>query len=138
MSFVLFFINNEFEILPKVPNASYQIRIRDLSTYNIVAGPFNFTGNIATLPSSYNYTPGWYLFEVKSSNSCGNTNWTGWEVEFVDCTLGGSGGEMEYRIFPNPSSGTHSSASISRQAPVSFPRLPHLASLMELDYSRQQ
>ncbi len=99
-------INNEFEILPKIKNASYQIRIRDLSTFNIVAGPYNFNGNIATLPNSYNYTPGWYLFEVKSTNSCGTTNWTELEVEFVDCTLESGGGEMEYRIFPNPSSET--------------------------------
>ena len=27
-------------------------------------------------------------------------------MEFVDCTLEGGGGEMEYRIFPNPSSET--------------------------------
>lgn len=94
---------NEFEILPYVPNASYEVRIRDLTTYNIVAGPYNFTGRIATLPTDYNYTPGWYLFEVRGTNSCGTSNWTEWEVEFVDCTLGG-GGESEYRIYPNPSS----------------------------------
>ena len=99
-------INNEFEILPNVPDATYQVRIRSLSTNNIVAGPYNFTGNIATLPTNYNYTPGWYLFEVRGTNSCGTTNWSSWEVEFVDCTLGGGGGEMEYRVYPNPSSNT--------------------------------
>jgi len=93
---------NEFEILPYVPNASFEIRVRDLNTYNIVAGPYNFTGGIATLPTDYNYTPGWYLFEARGTNSCGTSNWTQWEVEFVDCTLGG--GESEYRVYPNPSS----------------------------------
>lgn len=96
---------NEFEILLYVPNASYEIRIRDLSTNNIVAGPYNFTGGIATLPTDYNYTPGWYLFEARGTNSCGASNdWTQWEVEFVDCTIGGGGGEYEYRVYPNPSS----------------------------------
>ncbi|WP_445735664.1 zinc-dependent metalloprotease [Mariniflexile sp.] len=96
--------DNEFEILPYVPNASYEVRIRDLTTYNIVAGPYNFIGRIATLPTDYNYTPGWYLFEARGTNSCGTSNWTQWEVEFVDCTLGGGGGETEYRVYPNPSS----------------------------------
>ena len=95
--------DNEFEILPYVPNASYEVRIRDLSTNSIVAGPFNFTGNIATLPTSYNYTPGWYLFETRGTNSCGTSSWNQWEVEFVDCSHGG-GGESEYIVSPNPSS----------------------------------
>ncbi|WP_225037281.1 zinc-dependent metalloprotease [Winogradskyella sp. SM1960] len=95
---------NEFEILPYVPDASYEVRIRDLSTNNIVAGPYNFTGGIATLPTNYNYTPGWYLFEAKGTNTCGVGSWTQWEVEFVDCTQGGGGGESEYRVYPNPSS----------------------------------
>ncbi|MBI6117260.1 zinc-dependent metalloprotease [Salegentibacter maritimus] len=94
---------NEFEILPYVPDSSYEIRIRDLSTYNIVAGPYNFTGNIANLPTNFNYSPGWYLFEVRGTNSCGVSSWIQREVEFVDCSVGG-GGELEYVVFPNPSS----------------------------------
>lgn len=95
--------NNEFEILPKTPNTSYEVRVRDFPNLNIVDGPYNFTGNIATLPNSYNYSPGWYIFEVRATNECGTTDWFGGEVEFVDCSIGGGG---EFRVYPNPSSET--------------------------------
>jgi len=98
--------NNEIEIISNIPDTSYDVRIRDLSTFNIVAGPYNFTGNISTLRTNYNYTTGWYLFEVRSANSCGTTNWIEREVEFVDCTIGEGGGQLEYIIYPNPSSET--------------------------------
>ncbi len=95
--------DNEFEILPRVPNTTYQVRVKNFPALNVIAGPYSFTGNIATLPTDYNYTPGWYIFEVKATNECGTTDWFGSEVEFVDCSTGGGG---EYRVYPNPTSET--------------------------------
>lgn len=38
------------------------------------------------------------------TNCKGQSEWFGFEVEFVDCTLGGGGEEFEYFAYPNPSS----------------------------------
>lgn len=103
--------DNKYYLYPSLPNnvgtVTHQIRIRKYPNLNIVYQPSQiFTGNQGTL--NYYPSPGWYLFEVKRTNSCGVSQWFGFEVEFVDCSLGGGGGEEEFEFlaYPNPSSET--------------------------------
>lgn len=100
--------NNKYYLSPNFSynsGVTHQIRIRKYPNLNIVYQPSqNYSGNEGTL--NYYPSPGWYLFEVRRTNSCGQSEWFGFEVEFVDCTLGGGGGgeESEYFAYPNPSS----------------------------------
>lgn len=94
---------NDYEILPKISGSNHQVRIKEYPSLNVVYTSYIKTGNLGTL--NYNPAPGWYVFEVRRTNSCGTTNWFGAEVEFVDCSQQGGGG-MEYRISPNPTSET--------------------------------
>lgn len=104
--------NNTYEIFPYIENTNHQIRIKSLPYMNIVyTSNFN-TGNTGTL--NYYPSPGWYLFEVRRSSSCGTSSWIGYEIEFVDCSNGGETGEG-YRIFPNPTSNTLTIAADSNE-----------------------
>jgi hypothetical protein len=64
----------------------------------VYSSSLNYSGDTGTL--NYTPLPGWYVFEVRRTNSCGTSDWFGYEVEFVDCSQGG--GESEYLVFPNP------------------------------------
>ncbi|MDY7396330.1 M4 family metallopeptidase [Aureibaculum sp. 2210JD6-5] len=93
---------NTYEISPKLSGSTYQMRLRKYPSLQIVYSPStNYSGNTGTF--NYTPTPGWYVFEVRRTNSCGTSDWFGFEVEFVDCTTGG-GGEGEYFVSPNPTS----------------------------------
>ncbi|MFC4722669.1 T9SS type A sorting domain-containing protein [Geojedonia litorea] len=95
---------NAYEILPHISGATHQFRLRQYPNLNIVYTSNTITGNTGTV--NYYPSPGWYVFEVARTNSCGTTDWFGTEVEFVDCSQQGGGGEMEFRISPNPTSET--------------------------------
>ncbi|WP_025665337.1 zinc metalloprotease [Aquimarina megaterium] len=83
---------NTYSIAPRLSGTTHQIRLRRYPNLSIVYSPStNYSGNSGTL--HYTPTPGWYLFEVRRTNSCGTTEWSGTEVEFVDCSNGGGGGE---------------------------------------------
>ncbi|MFD0862712.1 T9SS type A sorting domain-containing protein [Sungkyunkwania multivorans] len=107
---------NRYEFFPKLPDSRYQFRLRKYPNLNVVYTSPYYNGNLGTL--SYTPSPGWYLFEVRRTNSCGTSQWYGEEVEFVDCSNGNGGGEgegsdtgemksdmKEYSVHPNPSSG---------------------------------
>ncbi|GAA4275175.1 zinc-dependent metalloprotease family protein [Aquimarina gracilis] len=95
---------NEFEILPRIPNTSYQIRLLNWPALNVVyspSGTFSNTGTISYTP----YPQGFYVFEARAINSCGTGDWVGYEVEYTDCSQGPGGGGEEFAFYPNPSSG---------------------------------
>jgi hypothetical protein len=95
--------NSTYSISTSPSNVSTnQIRLKKYPNLNTVYAPAtNYSGTIGNM--NYTPTPGFYLFEVQFTNSCGISTWFGHEVEFVDCTQGGGGnGELEYSIYPNP------------------------------------
>lgn len=95
---------NYYNLYPKLDGTSHEIRLRKYPNLDIVYNSSTiFYGDEGT----FYYTPsaGWYLFEVRRTNSCGTSDWYGYEVEFVDCSQQG-GGESEYSIYPNPTSET--------------------------------
>lgn len=100
--------NNTYSISANLPNVTnHQIRLKKYPNLNVVYAPSStYSGTNGIM--NYTPSPGWYLLEVKLINSCGTSNWIGYEVEFVDCTQGGGGGgeegEMRYAVYPNPSS----------------------------------
>lgn len=94
---------NYYELFPKLDGTFHEIRLRKYPNLNIVySSSTNYYGDEGT----FYYTPsaGWYLFEVRRTNSCGTSDWFGYEVEFIDCSQQGGSGESEYSIYPNPSS----------------------------------
>lgn len=95
---------NTYEIFPK-SNATHQVRLKAYPSLNVIyTSGSGLTGDAGTL----NYTPsteGYYLFEVRRTNSCGTTEWFGFEVEFVNCSwFFSSSSSSSFNIFPNPSS----------------------------------
>ncbi|MBO9561969.1 MAG: T9SS type A sorting domain-containing protein [Niastella sp.] len=55
------------------------------------------------------FSPGWYVLEVRLAHACGTTPWTGYEVEFINCSEPGGGGcpDCGFRLLaaPNPAEG---------------------------------
>lgn len=95
---------NYYELFPKLDGTTHEIRLKKYPNLNIVySSSTNYYGDEG--PFYYTPLPGWYLFEVRRTNSCGTSDWFGYEVEFVDCSQQG-GGESEYSIYPNPTSET--------------------------------
>lgn len=96
--------DNDFQLYPNINGNTYQYRILDFPSLNVIYTSSILGGSGGTvyiLPS-----PGWYIFEARMTNSCGTSDWFGGEVEFVDCSTGGGGGEGEarYAVYPNPAS----------------------------------
>ncbi len=92
---------NNYTISPINGMNTHQVRIKSLSgsvlwTSGTRSGS---TGSVNYYPS-----PGYYLMEVRATNSCGTSSWSGNEIEFVDCSIGGGGGGEfgEFTIYPNP------------------------------------
>ncbi|WP_303318470.1 M4 family metallopeptidase [Flavivirga abyssicola] len=96
--------NNTYKIYPKLSGDTHEFRLRKYPNLNIVyTSPTIYSGNTGTI--YYTPSPGWYELEVRRTNDCGTSSWFGYEVEFVNCSTGGGGGEGgEFFISPNPSS----------------------------------
>lgn len=97
---------NEFSITPFIPSTSYDIRLLSYPSLSVVytAGPIS--GNSGTV--GYTTSPGWFVFEARPTNACGTGDWTGYEVEYIDCTGWGrqSGEASGIKTYPNPAKGT--------------------------------
>ncbi len=94
---------NRFDIYPKLPGTTYNIRLLNWPALNVVYSPsrtFSDSGEISYIP----YPRGFYVFETRAINACGTGEWAGYEVEYLDCSGGSGGGEGEYSFYPNPSS----------------------------------
>ncbi|MEW4923568.1 T9SS type A sorting domain-containing protein [Algibacter sp. 2305UL17-15] len=94
---------NTYEIYPNISGNLYQYRLLKYPNLNVV-----YTSTVTSSSSGtvyYTPSPGWYLFEARMTDACGTSDWAGFEVEYVDCSNSGGGGE-EYRfaVYPNPSS----------------------------------
>ncbi len=90
-----------------IPNTTYQYRLLKYPNLNVVYTSPSGQSNTGTV--SYTPSPGWYVFDVRTTNPCGTGRWSGYEVEYVDCSQGGGGGEggeWRYHISPNPTSET--------------------------------
>ncbi|AXT18636.1 T9SS C-terminal target domain-containing protein [Flavobacteriaceae bacterium AU392] len=96
---------NTYDIYPKIANVNYQYRLLRFPSLNVVytSSPFvSDSGEITFIPS-----PGYYVFEARITNSCGTSDWFGFEVEYLDCSVGGGFGDEEgfdFAVFPNPGS----------------------------------
>lgn len=93
---------NTYELYPKISGNLYQIRLLSFPSLNVV-----FTSSFSSSASGtihYTPVPGWYVFEARMQNTCGTSEWTGFEVEYVDCSNNNGGGEHKYIVYPNPSS----------------------------------
>jgi len=95
---------NTYTLYPKIKGNTYQYRILEFPSLNVLYTSPIISGNSGTV--YYTPSPGWYVFEARMTNACGTSVWTGGEVEYVDCSTGGGGGEGEarYAIYPNPAS----------------------------------
>ncbi|WP_299437379.1 M57 family metalloprotease [uncultured Aquimarina sp.] len=84
---------NTYDIFPRLPGTTHQIRVRRWPSLSIVYSPStNYSGNSGTL--NYTPSPGWYVFEIRRTNPCGTSEWFETEVEFVDCSNNEGGGEF--------------------------------------------
>ncbi|MDY8137666.1 reprolysin-like metallopeptidase [Aquimarina sp. 2201CG5-10] len=84
---------NTYSILPQQSGTTHQIRLRRFPSLSIIYSPStNYVGNTGTV--NFTPSPGWYVFEVRRTNSCGTSEWFSTEVEYVDCSNGGGGEEF--------------------------------------------
>lgn len=94
---------NEFTVDTPASNTTYEMRLRTWPDYNLVYTDPNIHSYVGVF--GYPAKPGWYVLEIRGTNSCGSGDWVGYEVEYVDCTQSG-GGEEYFAIeaSPNPAS----------------------------------
>ncbi|WP_303318918.1 M12 family metallopeptidase [Flavivirga abyssicola] len=83
--------NNQYDLYPKIQGNTYQVRLLSFPSLNVLYTSSTTTSSFGTL--NYTPSPGWYVFEARMTNSCGTSQWLGYEVEFVDCNQGGGQGE---------------------------------------------
>ncbi|MEO1054463.1 MAG: M4 family metallopeptidase [Bacteroidota bacterium] len=92
---------NTYMIDPDNNLSTHQVRIKSLFGSVLWSSP---TRSGASGSVNYYPSPGYYLIDVRATNSCGTSTWVETEVEFVDCSIGGGGGEGgEFSMYPNPS-----------------------------------
>ena len=100
---------NDFEADFFYPSSNWSLEYRLLSypNLNVVhTSPYPYSTDMP-IPVGSNFTPGWYVLEVMVTNACGSTGWTGFEVEFVNCSQYGSCSECAFSLSasPNPAQG---------------------------------
>lgn len=95
---------NQFEPVLSFTPASCGIEYRLLSypSLNVVyTDPTLYACGAISVGS--NFAPGWYVLETRLTTDCGTSAWTGYEVEFVDCSvLGGGNQYFSVSASPNP------------------------------------
>lgn len=97
-------INNLFSVEPANLNgATFEARLLNYPSMTVFRT--NSWANTGTDP--FGYVPsGWYIIQLRTTNSCGTSQWFETEVEYVDCNNYEGGGE-NFRITasPNPTDG---------------------------------
>jgi hypothetical protein len=96
---------NLFTVEPSSSNVSYEARLLRYPSMTLYASnPFAQPGS-----DPFGYAPqGWYVFQLKTTNACGTSDWYETEVEYADCLGQGGGGEsggFRVQVSPNPSYG---------------------------------
>lgn len=90
---------NTFEPTVNFENLSYEARLLSWPSLTI----FRTCSNAQPGQDPFGYVPaGFYVFELRASNSCGQSDWFSTEVEYVDCL---EEEEFSLLVFPNPTSG---------------------------------
>lgn len=95
---------NEFhyQLSSTTGNASLEYRIRKWSNQSIVyTHPYPIPAG-PPIHVNHTPTPGWYVFEIQVTNGCGSTPWTGFDVEFVNCSQRGGRESFSVQVSPNP------------------------------------
>lgn len=88
---------------PYLNNATFEARLLNYPSMTVFRT--NSFANVGTDPFSY-VPSGWYIFQIRTSNVCGTSNWYETEVEYVDCFEYGRGGEgFRITVSPNPVDG---------------------------------
>lgn len=97
--------NNLFSIEPSYLNSFPPYEVRLLNYPSMTVFRTNNWANTGTDPFGY-VPPGWYIFQLRTSNACGTSPWFETEIEYVDCFSYEGGGE-NFRIIasPNPTDG---------------------------------
>lgn len=97
---------NTFTISPvDLTGVGYDFRLLSWPSLSVVYTGFTQYGAGGPYPFGSNFSPGWYVFEIRPNTICGTGDWIGFEVEFVDCSLM-KGSNKYFTIFasPNPAS----------------------------------
>ena len=94
--------NNIFTVQPDLQTV-YEARLLNWPSMTL----FRTNNNAVSGTDPFGYVPsGWYVFQLRASNSCGTSDWYETEIEYVDCMNYGGGGE-NFRVVasPNPTDG---------------------------------
>lgn len=100
-------INNQLEYtLSNVTDyATIEYRVRDWPNLNLVYTHPNGFAAGSPIPVVYNpNTPGYYVFEVRAVTACGASGWSGFEVEYVNCSSPRVAAPFNVFASPNPAS----------------------------------
>jgi subtilisin family serine protease len=83
-------------------NVSYETRLLSYPSMNVLQT--NIYAQPGQDPFGY-VSPGFYIFQLRATNSCGTTSWYETEIQYIDC--GNGGGEENFRVSvsPNPTTG---------------------------------
>jgi len=75
---------NIIELEEHDPNLTYEAKLLSYPSMTLVKPVTIVYPNSSEDP--FGYLPaGWYILEIRSLNSCGSSDWVGYEVELVDC-----------------------------------------------------
>ncbi|WP_276481324.1 M43 family zinc metalloprotease [Paraflavitalea pollutisoli] len=114
-------------------SASVEWRLLSYPSLSVVYTDPTWRPVYTPIPVGSSYAVGWYVLEARLHHACGTSDWTGFEVEFVNCSEPGGGGcpDCGFRVqaSPNPAVGdinvtlediTADAKALSRSAPVKY------------------
>lgn len=90
---------NLFSVEPAISGVNYQANLLYWPSLTL------YRSNLFATPTSdpFGYVPtGWYVFQIRATNVCGNSSWYEQEVEYVDCSLGYQNENFTISSSPNP------------------------------------
>jgi hypothetical protein len=95
---------NQMDVLPQTGDLigiGYDYRILSYPSLTVVyTGPTTYSGY--AIPMGSGFTPGSYVIELKITTACGTSDWTGFDVEYVNCSFLRTA--FNANISPNPAS----------------------------------